>query len=76
MRWIGLAVVLALCLLALGLALGPLAVEAQPTGKVWRIDVLELDTASNLLDPLREGLRQLGYVLRWLISLLNQKWVH
>jgi putative ABC transport system substrate-binding protein len=60
MRLIGLAVVL-----AVSLVLAPLAAEAQLTGKVYRIGVLEtmsaaLNTAN--LDALRQGLRELGYV--------------
>jgi ABC-type uncharacterized transport system substrate-binding protein len=54
MRLIGLV-------LALGLALAPLA-EAQPTGKVHRIGVLLYDGAPpGLLEAFREGLRELGY---------------
>jgi ABC-type uncharacterized transport system substrate-binding protein len=58
MRLIGLV-------LALGFALAPLASEAQQTGKVYRIGVLEtmsatLNTAN--LDAFRQGLRELGYV--------------
>ena len=64
MRLIGLAVVLALSLLA------PLAAEAQQTGKVWRIGLLVpglppgcgSDTRPAVLLALREGLRELGYV--------------
>ena len=55
MRRIGLAVVL-----ALSLALAPLAAEAQPAAKVWRIGYLtpaEIPRA-----PLIEALRELGYV--------------
>jgi len=60
MRRIGLAVVL-----ALGLTLAPLAAEAQQSGKVHRIGFLGNSTAAleaNLVGPLREGLRELGYV--------------
>src|SRR5712691_5386197 len=58
MRLIGLAVVLSL-------VLAPLSAEAQQTGKVYRIGVLEtsspaLNTAN--LDAFRQGLRELGYV--------------
>jgi ABC-type uncharacterized transport system substrate-binding protein len=60
MRLIGFAVVLTLCL-----SLAPLAAAAQPTGKVYRIGVLEtmsatMNTAN--LDAFRQGLRELGYV--------------
>ena len=60
MRLIGLAVIL-----TLSLTLAPLAAEAQQTGKVYRIGVLEttspaLNTAN--LDAFRQGLRELGYV--------------
>ena len=60
MRLIGLAVVLAVCL-----ALGPLAAAAQESGKVYQIGVLETTSmASNAanLDAFRQGLRELGYV--------------
>lgn len=43
----------------------PLAIEAQPTGKVYRIGVLEIvDAASNAanLNAFRQGLAELGYV--------------
>jgi len=59
MRVIGLAVVVALSVLA------PLTGEAQQTGKVYRIGVLDtmsatLNTAN--LGAFRQGLRELGYV--------------
>jgi putative tryptophan/tyrosine transport system substrate-binding protein len=59
MRVIGLAVVLALSVVA------PLTGEAQQTGKVYRIGVLDtmsatLNTAN--LGAFRQGLRELGYV--------------
>jgi hypothetical protein len=59
MRLIGLAVVL-----SVSLAIVPLVVEAQQSGKVYRIGVLEtmsatLNTAN--LDAFRQGLRELGY---------------
>jgi putative ABC transport system substrate-binding protein len=60
MRLIGLAFIL-----ALGLTLAPLASEAQQTGKVYRIGVLETMSATlNIanLDAFRQGLRELGYV--------------
>jgi putative ABC transport system substrate-binding protein len=43
----------------------PLAAEAQPTGKLYRIGFLGNSTAAleaNLVGPFREGLRDLGYV--------------
>jgi len=51
--------------LALGVVLGPLGAQAQPSGKVWRIGMLEttsptLNVAN--LDAFRQGLRDLGYV--------------
>jgi len=60
MRLIALAVIL-----TVGLALVPLAAEAQQAGKVYRIGVLEtmsatLNTAN--LNAFRQGLRELGYV--------------
>jgi putative ABC transport system substrate-binding protein len=53
--------------LAGGLLVAPLAVEAQPAGKVYRIGVLEgtpvaLNAAN--LEAFRQGLRELGYVER------------
>jgi putative tryptophan/tyrosine transport system substrate-binding protein len=60
MRRIGVAVVL-----ALSLALAPLAAGAQPAGKVYRIGVLDtLPVAQNAanLDAFRQGMRELGYV--------------
>ena len=60
MRLIGLAVVL-----ALSLALAPLAAEAQQPASVPRIGVLFAstpDATSHLLDGLRQGLREHGYV--------------
>src|SRR5262249_59129048 len=62
MRRIGLAVVVAVCLV-----LAPLVAEAQPPGKVWRIGYLIL---SPLADPpsaerqaFLEGLHDHGYVV-------------
>src|SRR6266566_4226841 len=59
MRMIGVAVVL-----AVGLILAPLAAEAQPAGKVVRIDYLAtvLAAASRTTEAFRRGLRDLGYV--------------
>jgi putative ABC transport system substrate-binding protein len=58
MRRIGLAVVL-----TLGLTLAPVGGEAQQAGKVHRIGFLgNSPLEANLVGPLREGLRELGYV--------------
>ena len=60
MRSIGLAVVL-----TLGVLWAPLAVEAQPPDKVYRIGVLERASPTvNVanLESFRQGLRALGYV--------------
>ncbi len=60
MRLIGLAVVL-----AVGLALAPLAAEGQQAGKIYRIGFLGPGSAERVYtDPLRSlraGLRELGY---------------
>ena len=49
--------------LALGLLAAPLAAEAQPAGKVYRIGLLHvgLDHVPPSLDGLRDGLKALGY---------------
>ncbi len=50
---------------ALGLLAGPLPVEAQQEGKVYRIGILtggSVSTAKRNIDPFLEGLRELGYV--------------
>src|SRR5947209_3982614 len=59
MRLIGLAVVL-----ALGLALAPLAAEAQQAAKIAQLGYLGTDRAAipQLLEAFRQGLRDLGYV--------------
>jgi ABC-type uncharacterized transport system substrate-binding protein len=60
MRLIGLAVIF-----TVGLTLAPVAGEAQQAGKVHRIGFLGNSTPAleaNLVGPLREGLRELGYV--------------
>ena len=54
MRLIGLV-------LALNLALAPLAAEAQQKGKVYRIGLLSIATVT-YIDAFRQGLRDLGYV--------------
>src|SRR6266446_7733198 len=49
----------------LGLLAAPFAAEAQQTGKVYRVGVLFASTpaaTSHLLDGLRQGLREHGYV--------------
>src|SRR5262249_56196533 len=61
-RRIGLAVVV-----ALGLVIAPLAVEAQQPGKVWRIGILAgsrptTPEAARPWEALLQGLRELGYV--------------
>ena len=55
---VGLMVPLVLSLLA-----GPLPAEAQQPAKVWRIGLFHvgLDHVPPSLDPLREGLKALGY---------------
>jgi putative ABC transport system substrate-binding protein len=60
MRLIGPAVIL-----TVGLTLAPVGGEAQQAGKVHRIGFLGNSTPAleaNLVGPLREGLRELGYV--------------
>jgi putative ABC transport system substrate-binding protein len=56
----------AMVALALGLLAAPLATEAQPARKVWRIGFLgdgpRAERASISTEPFREGLRELGYV--------------
>jgi ABC-type uncharacterized transport system substrate-binding protein len=59
-RLIGLAVI---C--AIGAALAPIALEAQPADKVYRIGMLERTSAvinAANLEAFRQGLRALGYV--------------
>jgi putative ABC transport system substrate-binding protein len=51
--------------LAGGLLAAPLAAEAQPAGKVWRIAYLGNSSAaleSELVAAFRQGLRDLNYV--------------
>jgi putative ABC transport system substrate-binding protein len=52
--------------LTFALLLPPLVIEAQPTGKVWRLAFLGDGSAAmraaHTLAPFREGLRELGYV--------------
>ncbi len=58
-RVLGLGALLVIALLA-----APLATTAQPSGKVWRIGVLTLSTATWApnADGFRQGLREQGYV--------------
>ena len=55
-----------LCGLPLGALVAPLAGEGQQTGKMWRLgwlgDGSRTARESNTLSPLRDGLRELGYV--------------
>jgi len=46
--------------LALGLLAPPLAGEAQPAAKVYRVGYLS--SAANVFEPFRQALRELGYV--------------
>jgi len=55
MRLIGLV-------LALSLALAPLAAEAQPAGKVWRIGLLILVSAPPFEEVFRQSLKDSGYI--------------
>ena len=51
--------------LSASLLAAPLAAEAQPAGKVYRIGVLSADPISaraQSLEAFRQGLRELGYV--------------
>jgi ABC-type uncharacterized transport system substrate-binding protein len=60
MRRIGLAVVVAIGLLA-----APLVAEAQPAGKVWRIGILQTSAPKDeagRVAALEQGLAELGYV--------------
>jgi putative tryptophan/tyrosine transport system substrate-binding protein len=52
---------LAFALLSFALLAAPLAVEAQPAGKVPRIGVLSSVPTSAQWDGFRQGLRELGY---------------
>ncbi len=55
---------LALATLTLGILTAPLAADAQPAGKVWRIGLLFTGIPARLpqLEGFRQGLRELGYV--------------
>ena len=51
--------------LAGGLLAAPVAAEAQPAGKVWRIGFVEAGSVSvnrHFLDAFRQGLAELGYI--------------
>ena len=51
-----------ICSLATGFLAAPLAAEAQPAGKVYRIGVLSPEVPPpGLLEGFQEGLRELGY---------------
>jgi hypothetical protein len=53
-------------ILALGCLVAPHTAEAQQAGKVYRIGVLGLGSAADMvfdIEPLRQGLRELGYVV-------------
>lgn len=55
----------AIVMLALGILAAPLATDAQPPGKVYRIGMLEMIPAApnaTNLGAFRHGLRELGYV--------------
>src|SRR5688572_18566291 len=61
-RTIGLLVTLTL---TLAILVAPLATDAQPVGKVWRIGVLQASSPSvsePFVEAFRQGLRELGYV--------------
>jgi len=53
-------------IVTLALLLAPLAVQAQPAGKVWRIGYVTSQSAAAAgrvsFDAFRQGLRDLGYV--------------
>src|SRR5215471_17261157 len=53
-----------MAMIAGGFLAAPLAAEAQPAGKVWRIGFLHPGSSSpaNLKGPFRQGLSDLGYV--------------
>ena len=51
---------------SVGLLAAPLAAQAQPAGKAWRIGVLSAGSSSATreanIDAFKQGLRELGYV--------------
>jgi putative ABC transport system substrate-binding protein len=51
-----------LVIVALGLLLAPLAAEAPPAGKIWRIGYLAGSPRVPQIDAFIQGLRELGYV--------------
>jgi putative ABC transport system substrate-binding protein len=55
-----------MAVIAGGLLAAPVAAQAQPAGKVWRIGVLSSGspsaTAVARIDAFKQGLRELGYV--------------
>ena len=53
-----------MAMIAGGFLAAPLAAEAQPAGKVWRIGFLHPGSSSpaNLKGPFHQGLGDLGYV--------------
>jgi putative ABC transport system substrate-binding protein len=48
--------------IALGLIVPPLASEAQPAGKVYRVGMLLAGERPTQVEALRQGLRELGYI--------------
>ena len=67
---------LAILALTLSLIAFPLAIEAQPSGRMYRIGFLGNSTAAleaNLVGPFREGLRALGYI-EGSNSLVEYRW--
>ena len=57
--------ILAAVIVTLALLAAPLAAEAQPAGKVYRIGFLSTTGCPirpEIMDPFRQGLRELGYV--------------
>ncbi len=59
MAWPGVVGVLTV---VLGLLAAPLAAEAQPAGKVYRIGYLSLRSSTSLENVFLQGLRDLGWV--------------
>jgi putative tryptophan/tyrosine transport system substrate-binding protein len=56
MRWIGLVI------LAVSLTCAPLAAEAQPAAKAFRIGFVSPISPGSTIDAFRQGLREVGYV--------------
>jgi putative ABC transport system substrate-binding protein len=67
----------ALAALLLGLLTAPLAAEAQPARKVWRIGFLgdgpRAERAAISIEPFRDGLRELGYIENQNV-LIEERW--